>query len=268
MGGRFLFRNTNMSTLPGLRLALFFVTIFPEVEISISLRRHRRSKDVQQLSRYSGQSGKSLCICFFLPFQDIGVRIKRRHFQEVIQLITACINRFFLWESVQEKVHGAIFLRTLTPLSWWPIGFCVHFVESVPSLSPSISRDSIRLMSSSCAISLCSVLRNCKWAYQGSTAEQTTGKLFVLSSQEGAKRHSNSPATVRLNLWQMQDYPLYQLNGWRRVHWSQDKQWRKMHSVPSWRQWWPSAEVWKQWPSGTLTPIDLPWDQGACALLW
>ena len=65
MGGRFLFRNTNMSTLSGLRLALFFVTIFPEVEISISLRRHRRSKDVQQLSRYSGQSGKSLCICFF-----------------------------------------------------------------------------------------------------------------------------------------------------------------------------------------------------------
>ena len=65
MGGRFLFRNTNMSTLSGLRLALFFVTIFPEVEISISLRRHRRSKDIQQLSRYSGQSGKSLCICFF-----------------------------------------------------------------------------------------------------------------------------------------------------------------------------------------------------------
>ena len=164
MGGRFLFRNTNMSTLSGLRLALFFVTIFPEVEISISFRRHRHSKDAQQLSRYSGQSGKSLCICFS-PFQDIGVRTKRRHFQEVIQFITACINRFFLWESAQEKVHGAVFLRTLTPLSWWSIGLCVYFVESVPSLSPSISRDSIRLMSSSCAISLCSVLRNCKWAY-------------------------------------------------------------------------------------------------------
>ena len=71
------FRNTNMSTLSGLRPALFFVTIFPEVEISISLRRHRRSKDAQQLSRYFWQSGKSLCICF-LAFQGIGVRIKRR----------------------------------------------------------------------------------------------------------------------------------------------------------------------------------------------
>ena len=36
MGGRFLFRNTNMSTLSGLRLALFFVTIFPEVENLLS----------------------------------------------------------------------------------------------------------------------------------------------------------------------------------------------------------------------------------------
>ena len=36
MGGRFLFRNTNMSTLSGLRLALFFVTIFPEVENILS----------------------------------------------------------------------------------------------------------------------------------------------------------------------------------------------------------------------------------------
>ena len=54
--------------------------------------------------------GSLSAFVFFLPFQDIGVRIKRRHFQEVIQLITACINRFFLWESAQEKVHGAIFL--------------------------------------------------------------------------------------------------------------------------------------------------------------
>ena len=34
MGGRFLFRN--LSTLSGLRLALFFVTIFPEVENILS----------------------------------------------------------------------------------------------------------------------------------------------------------------------------------------------------------------------------------------
>lgn len=36
MGGRFLFRNTNMSTLFGLRLALFFVIIFPEVKKFLS----------------------------------------------------------------------------------------------------------------------------------------------------------------------------------------------------------------------------------------
>ena len=36
MGGRFLFRNTNMSTLSGLTLALFYVTIFPEVEFILS----------------------------------------------------------------------------------------------------------------------------------------------------------------------------------------------------------------------------------------
>ena len=36
MGGRFLFRNTSMSTLSGLTLALFYVTIFPEVEFILS----------------------------------------------------------------------------------------------------------------------------------------------------------------------------------------------------------------------------------------
>ena len=149
MGGRFLFRNTNMSTLSGLRLqavALFFVTIFPEMENILSEGTDvagMHSSFLASLDRVG-----NLSAFFFHHSRALESGPRAGYFWKCsTSSLLVSIDSF----SERMPRRNCIALSFLEPLHLLVGGPAASVqsvsVESVPSLSPSISRDSIWPMS-------------------------------------------------------------------------------------------------------------------------